>query len=694
MMTRPGRVLPAVLVVFLSGCTIPFLGGTSEPIPIPKTPDYAGLPFDTATPIGTPSALPTETPTPTATIDLGWIPSPTPEPTHNPYHWSCAPDGSPDPCHRVVLDIAVLPAGDGWAVGEQGLILRRGRSGWTRMDAPVDGDIRRVFVLSPGDVWAVADESYAVAPGEMRARSRFLHWDGAAWSIVPNPAKYGYLVDLSFLTPNYGWGILSEDSGAGPIHYLIRWNGREWTTVNRTTELNAIQMVSSATGWAVGAGGTILKWDGSQWNAVESPTDKDLDSLMFTSPSSGWAAGKQGVILRYALGVWWTYSGMAPNPRQMVMEPGGEDGWILGSWNRGNIVLRWDGKEWVTYNGDGPDGEVLALDFPAPGDAWAAGWTPGRSRAGMIWHWNGGSWSREFDKVPVPLAGAAFRAGDDAWGAGDDGLLAYWDGTEWQAAGSPTGQTLNAVAFDPAGGVWAAGEGGQILRRDRNAWSVAMPYVARGGGNNALYARLNALAVPAVDDAWAAGGLEGGDFSQPWIMHWDGADWSAVILFSEKPPCRCSLYGMQFSAADDGWAVGGGEQTLIMHWDGAEWTYQAWPDAYRLLAVHGVAADDVWAAGIADSAPTSADPGIILHWDGSTWSRFPLPPGVAWMDAIYMLSADDGWMAGNGLLHWTGTQWQTVPSPVRGVIVTLARTDDGTLWAVSDTGSVLRLGAG
>jgi hypothetical protein len=131
---------------------------------------------------------------------------------------------------------------------------------------------------------------------------------------------------------------------------------------------------------------------------------------------------------------------------------------------------------------------------------------------------------------------------------------------------------------------------------------------------------------------------------------------------------------------------------LIMHWDGSAWTYQTWPDAYRLLAIGGVAADNLWAAGIAENDPSSSNPGVILHWDGSEWIPYPFPSGVVWMDSIYMLTPDDGWIAGNGLMHWNGSEWGTVLSPAQGVIITLSRTPDGTLWAVTDTGSVLRLG--
>ncbi len=693
-MTRSGRTPQIFCLLFLSGCTIPFLNGTNQAAPIPRTPDYSGMAFDTATPIRTPSPLPSETITPTATRDLGWIPSPTPEPTYSPFRWGCVPDGSPDPCHHVLLDIAMLPSGEGWAVGERGLILRRHNGSWAQSASPVESDIRRVIVLAADDVWAITDEPHAVAPGELRYRSRLLHWDGAAWSVFSNATRLGYIVDISFLTQRYGWGIISEDEGRERVYYLARWNGKDWATVNRTPALNAIQMVSSATGWAVGDNGVILHWNGSAWSAIESPTDKDLDGLVFTSNVSGWVYGTEGVILRYAHGEWWTYSSMAPNPRRMVMDPEGEDGWILGSWQLGDVVLRWDGKDWVRFFGGGPDGEALALDFPALGEAWAAGWIPGRSRAGMIWHWDGETWNREFEKVGIPLQAAAFMPGGDAWGAGDNGMLARWDGTEWMAADSPTGQTLNAVSIRTADDGWAAGEGGQILRWDGNDWSVEMPYIARGRGDNALYSRLLSLALLAPDDGWAAGGLEGGDFSQPWIMHWDGSEWSAVGLFEKKPPCRCSLYAMHFSSADDGWAVGGGDQTLVMHWNGAEWTYQTWPDGYRLLAIHGVSADDIWAAGIAENVASPINPGVILHWDGAEWTSYPFPHGVAWMDSIYMLAPDDGWMAGNGLLHWNGSEWGMVPSPVNGVIISLSQTPDGTLWAVTDTGSVLRLGTG
>jgi len=230
-----------------------------------------------------------------------------------------------------------------------------------------------------------------------------------------------------------------------------------------------------------------------------------------------------------------------------------------------------------------------------------------------------------------------------------------------------------------------------VLYWNGSDWSVTLPYKARGPSTNSLYYRFNALAFPSAGDGWVAGSVEGGDFSQPWISHWDGTQWTDVGLFDKQPPCKCSLYGMYFSSADDGWAVGGGEKTLVLHWDGSSWQTATWPDAYRLLAIDGIAADDIWAAGVAENSDTASNPGLIFHWDGQTWTPYPVPAGAVWMDSVFAGSATDGWMAGDGLLHWTGSQWQAVASPVEGVIVKLARSPDGTLWAVTDTGAVLKL---
>jgi hypothetical protein len=681
-----GFVLIGLLV--LAGCTVPFLGIGGEPVPLPGTPELAGLAFGTSTLVGTPSPLPSATGTPTRTPDPRWTPLRMPSPTFSPYRWTCIPDGSPDPCHRVFRDIAMLPEG-GWVVGERGVILRRTDGAWETVPSPVDLTLRLVRVVSADDAWAVADEMLQVQTDQTRSHNVFLHWDGAAWTVFENPIQFERVVDLSFVSGDNGWGIVLDESVGPQATALIRWNGVEWTPELREDGMNALQMLNTAAGWVAGDGGLILHWNGYRWHTVEAPLIKDYDGVAFAGEDAGWMTSSEGAILRANNLEWNLYSGLAPHPRRMVLDPDG-NGWIFGSWIRGDVVLTWTG-EWEIYKGIVPDGEVLGLAAPASDDYWAAGWVPGRARSGMIWRGDTAGWRRDFSAGPLPVTAAAFPADDDGWAVGEDGLIAHWNGAAWSETDSPTEQTLNAVAFSTAEDGWAAGEGGQILHWDGSTWSVFREFRWRRAGDGATFNRIDALAFPSADDGWAAGSAEGGATLQPWMLHWNGLEWEEAPLFAEEPPCLCSLTALDFLTATDGWAVGGGERAVILHWDGTAWTSALGPEGYRLLAVHATAADDAWAAGVADWADEIQPHGVILHWDGTRWQEVPAAESVGRMDAIAFTADGDGWMAGQNLLHWDGSAWGTAWSPVDAVIVALADSQSGGLLGVTETGAVLRL---
>ena len=57
--------------------------------------------------------------------------------------------------------------------------------------------------------------------------------------------------------------------------------------------------VSAQHGWAVGAGGTVLKTEdaGKTWQAVTRRTAALLTSVYFTDPQHGWIVGQNGTIL-------------------------------------------------------------------------------------------------------------------------------------------------------------------------------------------------------------------------------------------------------------------------------------------------------------------------------------------------------------------------------------------------------------
>ena len=70
-----------------------------------------------------------------------------------------------------------------------------------------------------------------------------------------------------------------------------------YTTIGSQT-LNAIDYASPNDVWAVGNGGTIVRWNGAEWSLAASPTSNHLLDVDMLSINDGWAVG-EGVILRW-----------------------------------------------------------------------------------------------------------------------------------------------------------------------------------------------------------------------------------------------------------------------------------------------------------------------------------------------------------------------------------------------------------
>jgi predicted secreted protein with PEFG-CTERM motif len=63
-------------------------------------------------------------------------------------------------------------------------------------------------------------------------------------------------------------------------------------------------MVSADDGWAVGDYGTVIRWNGTAWSYVASPTTLPLYSVYMVSADDGWAVGYGGTIIRWNGTAW------------------------------------------------------------------------------------------------------------------------------------------------------------------------------------------------------------------------------------------------------------------------------------------------------------------------------------------------------------------------------------------------------
>ncbi|MFQ5578872.1 MAG: WD40/YVTN/BNR-like repeat-containing protein, partial [Anaerolineae bacterium] len=121
--------------------------------------------------------------------------------------------------------------------------------GWERVfGLPVAARLFDVEMVSDSLGWAVGDEGV------------ILRYNGAGWQAVPSPTPFR-LYGMALTTPTDGWAV-------GDYGTVLRLSGGQWSVwPQRIPDANlfAVAMPRPDLGWAVGRAGTILTFDGSRW---------------------------------------------------------------------------------------------------------------------------------------------------------------------------------------------------------------------------------------------------------------------------------------------------------------------------------------------------------------------------------------------------------------------------------------------
>jgi hypothetical protein len=293
----------------------------------------------------------------------------------------------------------------------------------------------------------------------------------------------------------------------------------------------------------------VMRWDGTRWASVPSPTPGASNTLLGvsgTSPSDVWAVGTKTTTINVPL------------------------------------LAHWNGSRWkdfrsplgasadTTYDG------LSAVSARTPSDAWAVGTVTVRHRPrDLILHWNGTAWSRSVSPAVGTesfLYGVQAIARDDAWAVGATGsgaccpehqqsLVLHWNGATWSRVPSPNGSApntyLKAVSGSSASRIWAVGSAdaglsdgtsrsGLLLRWNGQKWKVVSDLA------NAHYLD---VAATSRRNAWVVGDIvtSAGD-TKALILHWNGQDW-----VREKPPGPHStvrLTTVGASSRSNAWALG------------------------------------------------------------------------------------------------------------------------------------------
>jgi hypothetical protein len=520
---------------------------------------------------------------------------------------------------------------------------------WDSMDIPApegtDGVLQGIEALSANDIWAVG------TTGEMLIG----HWNGSHWTVMPPPGVIteGMLLDVSAVAANDVWAVGLRYTSGSYTPAAFRWDGVQWADVPVPTEpglnyyLHAVDTITTDNVWVVG------------WTT--DPTTYVNEALVMRWNGTVWT--------RVPVSITAPYSAL-----HGISAFSASDMWAVGYKDNGALILRWNGTAWTEIP-SGYDGRLFAVEAASPNDAWAVGYNVvGSTTRASILHWNGTAWTESAFVEDATLQGIDALAPNDVWAVGEtrqygEGLAMHWDGAQWSTA--------------PEFGSW--------------------------GGSLGFYD----VAVISPTEVWAVGEIDtSGNQYRPLAARYSlrcpepvtcQPGWN-VIPNLDPDPVYNSLYGVDASAPNDVWAVGGtpGSGALVKRWNGTTW--QLMPPApvtsdTILQDVRVFSPAEVWAVGREDVLqqrpgvrPRKGDDvpeatGVILRWNGTQWMRYA-SPGWGSLFAIDGTSPTDMWAVGYSgnqtfILRWNGAQW--MPEPARpGSLYGVRAIAPDDVWAVGN----------
>ncbi len=311
-----------------------------------------------------------------------------------------------------------------------------------------------------------------------------------------------------------------------------------------TNQLNGIYMTDSSNGWAVGAGGTIMRGTNGAWTPFSSPANCDLYAVNFGSNGggSGW------------------------NPRAPLTPISSSDGWAVGGGGScsGPTAIHWNGAAWsVVANGLSSGSYYLKTVWMNSGyDIWAGG------SDGHFYHFSGvpgygGGWN-QYGTASCSVNSIEFDNSYEGWAVDGCGYVYHYSGGGWVSFGSLIVSTsMNGIFLVPSGTTdwgWAVGNSGTIYGLYQGGYWTG-PY-----SPGVTSVNLNGISCVSNTNCWVAG-----SYGSWQMVHWTGSSWTA---YSYQLPDRCNERGIFGTGTSSYWAVG--DMGTILFYDGTYWQIQTY----------------------------------------------------------------------------------------------------------------------
>jgi hypothetical protein len=493
--------------------------------------------------------------------------------------------------------------------------------------------------------------------------------------------------------------------------------------------LEAVRVVGNGEVWVGGQTGLLLRWDGTRWSQVATPTTQTLRALWASSATDVWAVGEGGVVLRWnGTSVSLVPSGTTANLRA-IWGRSAQDVWVVAV---NGAILRWDGRAFTQAHLSSMAG-LTAITGNAAGELWAVG------GVGTVLHYNGSTWAQEPTPTDQTLFSVDLGANGEVWAVGSASILRRIQGI-WYAQPLPSSisGSLYRVWVTPEGVVrvgtsrgyvyrynpsssgwqlltfrgdeelldmhgasgadmWMVGERGSISRylagTGKGTYDISSNVPESLGANSF---RVHDVSTPSSTELLIGGTATAWDYStnrletKSMVKLWDaasgqwrhvGAPWADVVGKVWASPS--AAYAV---AIDDlGDRLGEFSAGSVLQ----SWTQVSTCDtvvggyAAGYSAIHGTSATDVWV--------TMDRGGTLCHRTDKGWSRVGSGTTQPLYD-LWMVSPTAGFAVGDEgtTLRYLGGSWLSMPSGTTQRLTHVWAPSETSAWALSDSGALWR----
>ncbi len=172
-----------------------------------------------------------------------------------------------------------------------------------------------------------------------------------SFETVFEDSEIPFLSSISFTDSNSGWAV-----GWGGT--ILKYNGDKWVKYKSPTRnsLNKVYFSNSGIGWIVGDYGTLLNFNNGQWEVFDLETNESLNDIFFID-NHGYLVGTNGFMSHFHNGSWKRFDAKTKQHLYSIQVLNDKTGFLLG-WNQTLIRINGDSLEPITQD------KILGMDNP------------------------------------------------------------------------------------------------------------------------------------------------------------------------------------------------------------------------------------------------------------------------------------------------------------------------------------------